>query len=247
MKKILTLCMLMLFVSMQFIHAQDIHFGAKAGLNLSYIHPMLNTGKSSDLLPGFHVGGMVEFEINTSVSIAPEILYSTMGASEAIDQTITNTSGFLFTETITGTAKTTLNYIQLPIMAKVKMSNGLNFFAGPYVGMFMNGNSVSTMTVKTTTNFTGTPVTASGDTISTVKLDSATNKIDFGIGFGLGYEFPFGLGFSARYMLGFPNIFKGGYTYPDTNSPYPRTITQGPYGNNGVLQVSLSYMFGMNK
>jgi len=231
MKKILVIAILMV-ASLNLVNAQGVTFGAKAGLNLENISGVPNTSASMNI--GFHIGGIVNIGVNESFSVQPELLYSTAGAKW--DQTTTQTF-FGVTETIDDNAKYSLSYIQIPILAQYKLDNGLFFQAGPYFGILMGASASETIT----TTITGQPTQSTSVSSSS---DSANNKLDIGLAFGVGYQMPSGLGFSLRYDLGLSSLYKG-YSYTDPSSGL--TITQPDYGKNGVIQISVHYMFGMGK
>ncbi|UOK42493.1 MULTISPECIES: porin family protein [Flavobacterium] len=94
-----------------------------------------------------------------------------------------------------------LSYLRLPIMAKYYVMEGLNIQAGPEVAF---------------------KVAAAEDL-----FDDSTKSVDFGLGFGAGYEMASGLMFDARYNLGLSNIAD----YED-----------GDLKNTG-FQVGLGYRF----
>ena len=94
------LCFVALLATLGFTQqsiAQDIEFGAKAGLNISNF-----TGGDADRnsLVGFHVGFISEIPLSEKFSLQPELLYSTQG-SEAQD-----------------VVKIKVDYLAIPVMAK---------------------------------------------------------------------------------------------------------------------------------
>ena len=72
-----------------------------------------------------------------------------------------------------------LNYLRIPIMAKFYVMDGLSLQAGPEIAF-----------------------KAGGDTIA----KDNSKSMDYGLGFGAGYELESGLMFDARYNLGMANI-----------------------------------------
>src|SRR5690606_13074040 len=120
---------------------------------------------------GLHVDGVANFKITDKFAFAPELLFSTQGTQDDEgDETV----------------KTNLSYINIPILAKVYVTEGFNIHAGPYVG-FLLGAKVK-----------------AGDFELDVK--DGMKSLDFGLGFGAGYELESGLNFGARYNLGLANI-----------------------------------------
>lgn len=154
-------------------NAQDVKFGAKAGLNISNVSG--EDVENNDARTSFHIGAVAEIEISDKFSIQPELVYSAQGAKSSdgdIDVTLS------------------LDYLNIPVMAKFYVAEGFSLEAGPQVGFLMSA--------KAKAEFMG---------------DSAENdikddfkSIDFGLNFGAGYKLENGLNFSARYNIGLSNI-----------------------------------------
>ena len=176
----LTLIIMALTVSL-FANAQ-VKFGPIAGVNLANVGG--DESSENAMKIGFHVGGIVEISVNENFMVAPGIIYSIKGT-----QAKTN-SDF----------KVNLNYLEIPINAKYKLESGLNFFAGPYIGILMSAK-------------------ATDGTID-VDVKELVQSTDIGVNIGLGFDLESGLGFSAQYGLGVSNINKdvAGFTNPDTNT-----------------------------
>src|SRR5690606_18002393 len=107
--------------------AQEVRLGAKAGINFS------NFGgdvEDSDMRTGFHIGGLVEIPFNERFSIQPEVLYTAQGAEF-------NESGSFGGVPYNYNVTTKLDYIQLPVMAKVYVVEGLALEAGPQVAFLV--------------------------------------------------------------------------------------------------------------
>lgn len=103
-----------------FANAQDVKFGAKAGLNYSTF-----TGDVEDVdaKVGFQVGGFVEIKVSDKFSVRPELLYSTLGAK---------------TDVLGTTVTSTADYLIVPVMAKFYVTEKFNLEAGPQVGFLMS-------------------------------------------------------------------------------------------------------------
>lgn len=76
-----------------------------------------------------------------------------------------------------------ISYLRVPVMAKYYVAEGFNIQAGPELAF---------------------KVATEEDV-----LDDMTKSMDFGLGFGAGYEMSSGLMFDARYNLGLNNIYDG--------------------------------------
>ena len=123
MKKLLIFTIIALFGFVP-ANAQDINFGAKAGVNISSING--DEVESFDSRTGFHVGFVAEIVISETFSFQPELLYSAQGADYSED-------GF---EAFEGTVK--LDYLNVPLMAKFYVGEGFSLEAGPQIGLLLS-------------------------------------------------------------------------------------------------------------
>ena len=124
MKKLFIITAIVLF-GFTNVNAQDINFGAKAGVNFATI-----TGDdvdSFDSRTAFHVGFVAEIVISETFSFQPELLYSAQGADWSED-------GF------EGTTK--VDYLNVPLMAKFYVGEGFSLEAGPQVGFLLSAKDV---------------------------------------------------------------------------------------------------------
>lgn len=244
MKKILVIAVLMI-ASLNVMNAQTINFGVKAGLNLADVSGSPSASSSiggetssysNGMHIGFHIGAVCNIALNDNFSIAPELLYSQGGYK----QTYTFTDDGSFSgvkETNTTVSNVSLNYLQIPIMAHYKLESGLYFEAGLYFGILLSASNHETGTFNETS-----PVAFNASSDTTSSNDSALNKVDFGLAFGVGYQLPMGLAFNVRYDLGLTSLVKS-----QTYGTAPYTVTEPAWGKNGIIQISISYMFGMAK
>ena len=211
---------------------QGVCFGIKVGANLENIIG-LNSGQgvvgvteneSSEMTFGFHAGVFLRWGLDDHWAIVPELLYTTGGAKETIAQTyyIGNTA---YTSSTTGNIS--LHYLQLPVFVNYQFDMGLYLEGGLYIA-----GLIGTTTSSTTTS---NGVTKS----STSTSDTTNNQLDWGVGAGVGYRFCNGLGFNLRYNYGLYAVYKN-FSYENQGVSY----RQPSYGNNGVLQLSVSYLFG---
>ena len=251
-RKAILITTFIIALSMTNSFAQQFHIGAKAGLAATDITAVFSPGSSvqdpTNVAFGFHGGLILDIAFNDRFSIAPELLYTTAGAKQNIDQKFSYSFlGSDFSTSLTGSTKIGLGYFQAPILLKYRCDNGLIFSVGPTIGYLLSNKIVNSTVLKTSVTTSGVTTSASYPTDSTYKMDSAFKKMDMGFAMGVGYQFEGGFGFGIRYIFGFSDIFKGDVTYPDANSPYPRNITQGSYGKNEIFQFSVSYIFGLNK
>ncbi|RZK27526.1 MAG: PorT family protein, partial [Hymenobacter sp.] len=122
MKKII-LSLAVLAVATGAANAQTgIKVGLKGGFNGSTFSGA--DSKGSEYKAGFAAGGFVNFGVSDNFSIQPELLYSQKGASQ-------DGAAYLSGTTIKtdGTEKTTLGYLDVPIMFRYNVGDdGKGFF-----------------------------------------------------------------------------------------------------------------------
>lgn len=155
-------------------YAQDktLKIGAKGGLNIS---DAIN-GSDTSTLTGFHFGGVTEIFLGSKFSIQPEILYSAQGSKNKLSQ--------IKGQEDLKDVKANFDYINIPVMAKIYILDGLNLQVGPQVGFNVKSK------------------------IGGEDFKSLTNTVDFSANVGAGYETPFGLFFDARYNIGLNKVMK---------------------------------------
>lgn len=143
--------------------AQDFSFGVKGGLNVASIGGGTLTGVSGlGSKISFHIGGVAEVPISEKLALQPELLYSAQG---------TNWN-------FVGSSNLSLDYVNLPILAKYYFLDRLSAEAGPVVGYLINTN----------------------DDIEDYK------SIDLGIALGASFKLNDHIFFSIRYQKGISDI-----------------------------------------
>lgn len=150
------------------VASAQIKYGVTAGLNLANI-----VGDNTDgnaMKAGFHAGLAFDFSLSDNVLLSPAVLYSTKGTQDDKESKY----------------KLNTNYVEIPVLVKYQLDNGLNFGAGPYLGLLMSAKSTD-----------GT------DDIDVKDLFAST---DYGLKAGIGYSMESGLGFGLNYGLGLANI-----------------------------------------
>ncbi len=220
MKKItFTLMACTLFSAAIYAQTPDIKIGAKAGVNFSNF-----SGGEADtkMKTGFHVGGLVEIFINEKFSIQPELLYSSQGAKlKTQTMEIIEAANKLNAKV---DLKMTLDYINVPIMAKYYVAEGFSVQAGPQIGILVKAETV----LKTTASINGINVPLPAEYNETEDSKDDVKPIDFGLNFGVGYELPMGIFVDARYNLGLSKLPE------DKNDDKSK---------NAVFQFSVGYKF----
>jgi hypothetical protein len=146
---------------------QGIVFGMKGGLNISNFIGDIEDNK---FRTSIHLGIISEIIISDKVSLQPEILYSGQGYSG---------------KTTPGFSRSKYDYLNLPILAKIYLSEKISIETGPQIGFLISAKE------KTETD--------------KITIENQ-NNIDFGLNIGLAYELNSGVFFQTRYNLGLSNV-----------------------------------------
>jgi hypothetical protein len=128
MKKIIVSAAVLLMAGLGSINAQtsstpktnDVHFGLRAGLNLSNIIKSGDNDFSTDIKPGFNAAAFLEIPIVNGFSVQPELQFSQ--------------KGYITTGSALGTPyeyKVTTNYVEIPLLAKISPTNNFGIVVGP--------------------------------------------------------------------------------------------------------------------
>lgn len=169
MKKLLLV--IVAFVLTSSVQAQtEITVGPKFGWNITNISNMSDSKNKMSI----NLGGFAEFKFNDYFALQPELLYSRQGFRAKDDGV---------------KVKTRVNYLNIPILAKFYVLDGLSVDLGPQLGFALNG--------KTKSKHGGTTVKHKITNINTC-------DISFAIGASYEYE-QFVL--SARYNFGLTNVW----------------------------------------
>ena len=148
------------------VSAQTFQVGPKAGVNISNFTN--GVGSESNTLVGFHVGGFVSFLFGKSLAIQPEVLFSTQGAK--------------YDDVNAAVKDFKANYLNIPVVAQLRMSGGLYLETGPQIGILLSAKS------------------------DDESVKDLYNSLDWSWAFGLGLRSKMGLGVSARYNLGLTKV-----------------------------------------
>ncbi len=169
--------------------AQSLQFGVRGGSNISgeSSHKYsTDLSHSTDYRAGFNAGGVINMQISEKFDAEADILYSMQGFKQDIYTTIDDTYDEIMVQTVTS------HYLNIPIVAKYYVTDGLYVECGPQVGFLLGRNS----------NFNEEPYEY-----------SKSKKVDFGIVAGLGYAINDNFFIDARYGFGFTGtskIYDGG-------------------------------------
>lgn len=177
MKKSVFIIAIML-LSTTFLTAQEyVMFGAKGGVNFSDFagDGFAEFDENSNSRTAYHLGLVAEIPLSERFSVQPEVLYSAQGF-DIID--IENQPNLEYQ----------LDYINVPVMAKFYILEGLNIHAGPQFG-FLVDSEISSENMETE--------------LSTENI----NNFDFSLGFGAGYRFQ-SFFLYGRYNAGLTDIYE---------------------------------------
>ena len=148
--------------------SQEIDLGIKAGANFANISDVDNLSSKT----GFQAGIFAGIKFTDKVGVQADVLYSQQGAE------------FDF-------GKFDVNYINIPIVLKYYLVQGLNVQAGPQFGFILDDDIYEMQN--------GGP-----------SIKANAEKSDVSGIVGAGYDFPFGIRLDARYNFGFTDVLKDG-------------------------------------
>jgi hypothetical protein len=206
------------FGVMQFSLAQKkIEWGAKAGFNYSSLNLSPDgklTGTNYHPSLGYHIGGYAVIKLK-KVSLQPELVYSVQGQ--------------YFSTVAYSNLKTTLNYLNVPVLVKYYLTGGLHILAGPQFGILVG--SKGDLNPYSNTGLAGAPV-------FNQNLNSYLKSTDIALVFGAGINLPVNLNLSVRYNVGLTDINKnsGSQEYFPLQPSFSTAYTR-----NQVLQISVGY------
>ncbi|MDC7999793.1 porin family protein [Aequorivita todarodis] len=211
MKKLLLLTAVALF-AFTTAQSQEFRIGAKAGLNVASIGGDYVGGL--DPRVSFHLGGLVEIPLAGKFALQPELLYSSQGAKYG---------SYLGVDLGDYEEKILLDYINVPIMGKYYIIEGLSVELGPQVGILVNAK------------YKGEDEDGSFD----VDAKEDYNSLDIAIGIGASYRLNNGVFFSLRFNKGLMDISDDDDEYFEEGNYYRYSYKN----QNNVFQVSAGYSF----
>jgi hypothetical protein len=218
MKKLLLLiCGAFFSATMSFAQAR-IDIGIKGGLNFASLNTSTSIAQDYSNRTGYHLGAYVMFKL-TKIAIQPEIVFSKQGQTYSIPSlNVSNgTNNF--------------DYINIPIMIKFYLIEGLNLQAGPQFGFLASssGNVYNTLNGSYTSQ----------------SLNSFVKSSDVTLALGVGWDLPFGLNITGRYNLGLSDINK----LTGSSAPPNQVSSLGTSeAKNQVIQISAGFrLFKLGK
>ncbi|MCZ2102616.1 MAG: PorT family protein [Chitinophagales bacterium] len=162
--------------------------GIKAGINMAKIQidPESSTNSTS-LKPGLSIGAFYNMRLSDQFALMPEVVYIQHGTKDEYKSGIDKS-----------TSKTSINYIQIPVLLKMRLVNSLYAQAGPYLGKGI-----------------GTPqvvITDASGNETTLKSEFTDNGVDgpnhwdYGFQAGAGFAISARARVDARYIHGLNHV-----------------------------------------
>lgn len=186
--------------------------------------------------------------------LQPALLFSQKGFT--INDTYSTTfssSGYVETTRTMLNEEYRLNYVTIPLNFAYALradGQGLQLFAGPYLGFLLGGTykyddreeATSNNVVMRSSTDTGSGNIVGGDYYSTSSSNTKfySRSKDAGLQFGLGYRKSNFL-LQTGYSMGLRNL---GADYQTSYGPFGTKTVAGPSYYNRAFQVSLAYLFG---
>ena len=121
----------LLFLSLWGMQAQIMKIGVKAGLNYANLS---GSDLQTDAITSYHAGLLINLKLSEKLSVQPEIMYSTQGASY---------------KNLTEEVKAQLGYVAMPVLAKIGLGKSLSIELGPQFSWLASENVDFTTDVKT--------------------------------------------------------------------------------------------------
>lgn len=178
MKKLILLFAIIFFNGTTIKAQESLLFGAKAGINLANMTS--DSFAENSTMTGIHLGLLAEIPLSNRFSIQPEVLYSTQGTSADVIMLGSGPKNVEFK----------LDYIQLPILAKIYLTESISIEAGPSFNFLVN------------------------EEIGGEKTNYGSD-FEFSGAIGASYKFRGGFFAGARYITGFSDALKK-ENYTDT-------------------------------
>ncbi|MEP1095120.1 MAG: porin family protein [Cyclobacteriaceae bacterium] len=199
-----SIVLLFVFVFVQEASSQRI--GLNAGINFNNVSAEVSDdfpelSSDTELKIGYRIGLVIDIELSDSFGFQPGLIFSSKGFSNEKEGDDYDRS--------------TLNYLEIPLNARLNISEKITFLLGPYVAVGVGGKNKfrsNGEVVETSFNFgpTERPVTAfQGNNVP-------LRTIDYGLNIGIGYSvgvtsinFGYGIGLSnmfPHFTDGFGNV-----------------------------------------
>lgn len=192
----LMLCALYVPVQAQ-VNKDITRLGIKAGINFSALYT--EDSYDTKMLTGFNIGFFSKVPITQHIALQPEFYFTTKGAEVTYNNTF-----------VDGIARFKLNYLELPLLLSLNLTDNFNIHAGPYAAYLISGKVNNESNVNLF------------DFEENINSDDF-NRFDAGIAVGAGLDIG-SLGIGVRYNYGLSTVGKEksflgtNYTFPDAKN-----------------------------
>jgi hypothetical protein len=207
-KQTTVVVLLLLLISAAGVQAQSggVKFGVRAGLNVATwggeavenagsLLNLSNGQLNQSTRQGFHAGGFANIPVaGNRLEIEPGLYYSQKGTR--ITGRVANENVPLLAGNLR--ASNRAEYIEMPVLARLYLTEGFHIFAGPQVSYLISNN------VRTDVSVLG--FSALNQNLNTY---DTMQKFDFAAAGGVGYQFTNGLNLGAGYDFGFNRVDEG--------------------------------------
>ena len=126
-KKFIGILTLILIFSINIVKGQSSNsprFGIKGGVNLSNMFTKDVTDKNTII--GFNGGLFLKMPLSSNFAFQPELIYTTKGSE--LD----------YNSFVSGRARFSLSYFELPLLAVINLTENINIHGGVYVAALSN-------------------------------------------------------------------------------------------------------------
>lgn len=189
MKKLI-IALVFVLSGVSFAQAQS--FGVRGGANISNLSGDLRNEERFENKVGFHAGAILNFGIvDDFFSIQPELLYSVKGFKNS-DEEFT-----LLGQTRRREGKVNYNYLDLPILAKIK-AGPLYFEAGPQASYLLSVNNETKTYINNSLQ----------STTRDERSKEGITDLEVGYAAGIGLASRNGISFGVRYNGSFTDFAK---------------------------------------
>lgn len=232
--------------------------GIKGGLNLSNVS---GGNKTQEIKPSFHLGATIEFPLSyyKQYALQIEVLYSNQGYIGKEIQKLDKTTGEILE--VNKLDNVNLHYLNVPVLFKYYVQDHFSFEIGPQIGFLMGANGEFDLYKYNEAR----EYIINNPTLLDQELDkygyrnnnykNFYDTLDYGLAFGLSYNFDNGIFISGRYYLGLKDIYKADNGF--VKLPIPEGLPESFVNEinrinkeidptpvkNSVIQLSIGYRF----
>ncbi|BDD10565.1 hypothetical protein FUAX_29970 [Fulvitalea axinellae] len=151
------------------VKAQDVNFGVRGSASLVNFYG--DDADDAKTKMGYQLGAFAEFKLSDAFAIQPELVFSKEGSKDDKADLPWN-----------------LSYINVPVMAKVYVTEGLNLQAGPQIGFLVGAN-------------------VDGESkLGDVEVKDSFKSTNFSMNIGAGYDITEKIGVDLRYNFGLTKV-----------------------------------------